>query len=531
MLGAIDVPAPGLVVSPKLLQVLGWTLPVDAPVVRIHVRVDGRDIGLARQFSQPRPDIAHRSPEPSAPLAGFECWARIAGTPGERMLIEVDVEDLTGVRRSLEPSEITVGPAHHAIDRAHADHASVRVPTSQVASRVQHSTQVRIAVFTHRLDRGGAQLYLQELLEELLTDPDISCLVVSAADGPLRAQLEDLGVEVLVADFPVGTIGAYEASISGFTAAIQRHGTNVVLVNTLLAGLGADVAVRLHIPMIWMIHETVALDEFWLAAYGDGGMAADARSAITGALAQANMVVFETRASRSMLEDDCAAGHSVVVPHGVRLEPIDEFRATVAHDAARRTVGVADDNFLVLNVGAIEPHKGQAALVFAFAHIAHDYPRASLVLVGDAGIPYALALRDSIDRIGLGRRIRIERAVTDPNPWYRAADAFVLPSDMETMPRTLLEAMAFELPVAATSIAGIPDLVAHGRNGLLFPSRDLGALIEALREILDLPAEERIALGVAGSRDVRASYDSSTIVDAIRTMISALTDQAGSSSR
>jgi glycosyltransferase involved in cell wall biosynthesis len=205
---------------------------------------------------------------------------------------------------------------------------------------------------------------------------------------------------------------------------------------------------------------------------------------------------------------------------------MDELRATVSREAARDMLGIERDRFLFLNVGVVAPHKGQAALVFAFATLAHHHPDASLAILGDAESEYGQALRHSIDRLGLAARIRLEPTVMDPLPWYRAADAFVLASDSETLPRTLLEAMAFELPVAGTSIAGIPELVVHGRNGLLFPPRDLGALVEVLRKLLGLSPEERAVLGAAAARDVRARQQPAAELEAFQALISTLSGRS-----
>ena len=77
----------------------------------------------------------------------------------------------------------------------------------------------------------------------------------------------------------------------------------------------------------------------------------------------------------------------------------------------------------------------------------------------------------------LGPRLRLEPIAQDPYRWYHAADALMLASDIESMPRSLLEAMAFGLPVVAASAWGVPELVTDGVNGFLFVCHAiLGAL-------------------------------------------------------
>ena len=79
--------------------------------------------------------------------------------------------------------------------------------------------------------------------------------------------------------------------------------------------------------------------------------------------------------------------------------------------------------------------------------------------------------------------------------YYRRADLFVLPSHMEGTPRVLIEAMAFGLPVVATDVGGIPDLIANGRNGRLVAARDPDSMSRAILELArDTKAYEAIAL-------------------------------------
>jgi glycosyltransferase involved in cell wall biosynthesis len=80
-------------------------------------------------------------------------------------------------------------------------------------------------------------------------------------------------------------------------------------------------------------------------------------------------------------------------------------------------------------------------------------------------------------------------------------------SDLESMPRVLLEAMAFGIPVVATDVWGIPELVRHGENGLLVPPRNVEALADALRATLSLTPLERAQLGAAGSALVHSRHD------------------------
>jgi D-inositol-3-phosphate glycosyltransferase len=498
------------------LRVAGWALPSGATLARVTVRVNGDATGSARPLASPRPDLAATRSEAAAPIAGFEHAVVVGGAPGDPVQIEVDVVTCDGRRFPLEPVTVVIDP-----DVRRANATPRPIPPVDAGSDCSSTTRraaIRLVAFTHRLDLGGGQLYLQDLLRELLPDPDLDCLVVSAADGPLRHELESIGAEVRVTAFPVSTLEEYEDRVVELASVVRERDANVVLVNTMMSGIGADLAARLGIPAIWVIRESFVPDDFWPAAYGEDGVDPHVRDAIERRLSGAGAVVFEADATRAAYAPLTDSQRAVTIPHGVPLGPID-VHSGVDRGVARRVGGFAETADVVLNVGTIEPRKGQAALMLAFAEIADEFPDATLVVVGDIGDTYATAVRAMARRLQLGNRLRIEPITPDPHPWYAIANAFVLPSDVESLPRVLLEAMAFGLPVAATAVWGIPEIIDDGENGLLFEARDIGAIVDVLRRLLTMSTRERQRLGTAASRTVRARHDPATAVDCLGKLI------------
>ena len=111
--------------------------------------------------------------------------------------------------------------------------------------------------------------------------------------------------------------------------------------------------------------------------------------------------------------------------------------------------------------------------------------------------------------------------------WYEAADAFVLVSDVESLPRSVLEAMAFGLPVLSTDVFGLADVVVPGVTGIVASPRDLLSLETTLRELLSMSGVERKRLGAAGRSLVREHYDSRGYVDAYRRLLCGLAAEPG----
>jgi glycosyltransferase involved in cell wall biosynthesis len=171
-------------------------------------------------------------------------------------------------------------------------------------------------------------------------------------------------------------------------------------------------------------------------------------------------------------------------------------------------------------VGTTEPRKLQTGLVLAFQTVARNFPEARLVLVGDVpGRPYSDAVHEVIERSGLEASITVVPVTPDVFDWYLVADAIVSTSDLESMPRSLIEAMGFERVVLSTDVFGVRELIEDGRTGFLMEPRNLRAIIDGFERVLALSPAKRVAIGRAAAQFVRAEHDASAYVEAYRELL------------
>lgn len=166
-------------------------------------------------------------------------------------------------------------------------------------------------------------------------------------------------------------------------------------------------------------------------------------------------------------------------------------------DPARYGTGKRDGTRLLF-VGRLAAVKGLPVLIEAL----RDLPGAHLTVIGDGPD------RAALERQASGLNVTFagyqsQSAVADT---LRDTDIFVLPSFAEGVPVVLMEAMAAEVPVVATRIAGIPELVEDGVSGRLVPPGDAEALGAALRSLLD-DADLRARMGAAGRQKVTDDFD------------------------
>jgi glycosyltransferase involved in cell wall biosynthesis len=190
------------------------------------------------------------------------------------------------------------------------------------------------------------------------------------------------------------------------------------------------------------------------------------------------------------------------VPNGVdtrRFAPGDRR-------AARAALGLDAAAPRAVFAGRLEPVKALPTLLRAWRAVVDEVPDATLDLVG-AGTLEA-ELRAERSRLGLDDRVVFHGRQPDVVPYLRAADVFVLPSSVEGLSNTLLEAMAVGRPVVATRVSGTEDMVDDGVNGLLVPPGDAAALAGGLLKVLTDP-EGAALLGWRARADVtrRCSLD------------------------
>ncbi len=140
----------------------------------------------------------------------------------------------------------------------------------------------------------------------------------------------------------------------------------------------------------------------------------------------------------------------------------------------------------LLWAGQLRPVKGLPYLLGAVRALRDQGLSVSLTLVGDG--EQREALEAAIERLGLQETVSLEGYLPpgpDLDAFFEQADLFVLPSLSEGVPKVLFEAMARALPVVASRVGGVPDVVTDGANGLLVPPADAEALVGAIRRLAE----------------------------------------------
>lgn len=210
------------------------------------------------------------------------------------------------------------------------------------------------------------------------------------------------------------------------------------------------------------------------------------------------------------------AENIVVVPLGVDLAPFrDPPRGRL-----RTSLGIGPGVALVGTVARLVPIKEVELFLRAVAEVSRTRTDVLAVVVGDG--PLRADLEAVAVRLGIDRRVHFLGWRADLPAIYADLDVFVLSSRNEGTPVAILEALTAGVPVVATSVGGVPDVVRHGETGLLVRSGDAEALARAMRELIHDPARGRM-LAQMGRDLVFPAYDKRMLLGRIDDLYTSLT--------
>jgi glycosyltransferase involved in cell wall biosynthesis len=194
------------------------------------------------------------------------------------------------------------------------------------------------------------------------------------------------------------------------------------------------------------------------------------------------------------------AARFAIVPNGIDLS---RFSGPVRECALRREARIPSSAPLLGVVARLEAEKGHRVLIAAMSAVLAAVPEAWLAVIGEGS--EADALRAQATALGVASRVLFTGRRDDVSAVTADLTVAVLPSLREAQGISLLEAMARRVPVVATDVGGIPEVVTDGVDGLLVPPGDSAALAEAIVGLLRDPTLAR-RLGEAGRRTVEERF-------------------------
>lgn len=218
------------------------------------------------------------------------------------------------------------------------------------------------------------------------------------------------------------------------------------------------------------------------------------------------------------------AGKITRIYYGVDAEALLPMRSRAE---VRSDLGLAEDAPVLICVGRLAPQKDHPTLLRALSQLPESV---TLLIVG--GDPFGdgeARLKALTEQLGLGQRARFLGIRHDVPDLLAASDLFVLPSLWEGLGLVFLEAMAVKLPVVASQVSAIPEVVADGVSGWLVPPGNPGALADAIQDGLENDTD-RLARGLAGYMRLLERFALPAMVDRTLAVYTELLSEKGTRS-
>ena len=347
-------------------------------------------------------------------------------------------------------------------------------------------TRPRVLLLITLAETGGAQRYVASLLPALAREFDV--LVAAHGDGYLAGASRAAGVRYVPLRHvrrPLDPVHDLLGLVELYRL-FRRERPAVVHANSSKAGvLGRLAAVAARVPVrLFTVHG-------W-AFRAHRGLVARAylwADRLACPLTTTTICVAEGDRESGLRARTCRGSRTVVIRNGVDL------------DRPRRTPPPSARPCTVVSVGRLRHPKDFATLVRAMAALAPGTAR--LRIVGDG--PDRSAVASEIAGLGLDHAVELLGTRDDVGDLLADADLFVLSSESEGLPMSVLEAMAAGLPVVASAVGGVPELVRDGETGTLVPPGDSRALAVAIERLAADPAL-RERMGAAGHRRAEREF-------------------------
>jgi len=340
------------------------------------------------------------------------------------------------------------------------------------------STPTRVLYLSHAFAVGGAEEMVLNLVRHLPPQyvPAVACIHEA---GPIGLEIERTGVPFKVLGLKPGVLRPFDVlRLRDFLYECQPDIVHTFLLTGSLYGRFAAMMAR--VPVVIGTEVNVYERKRTLHALAERWLMRDTDAVVASAESVRDFYIKQVKADPSKVE---------VIYNAVDWA---QLQATVSRDELRASVDVPPDAPLLTIIARLTEQKGHRILLDAL--VRPDLAHARLLVVGDG--PLRQALESQAANLGLSPRVRFVGARRDLGNILAATDVFVMPSFWEGLPLAMVLAMGAGVPVVATRVAGIPEVVQDGVTGLLVPPGDSGELGAALSRVVN-DDTTRVLLGQA----------------------------------
>ncbi len=342
-----------------------------------------------------------------------------------------------------------------------------------------HSKKLNIILLIDALGMGGAERLLTIYLKHFDTNRfNLRVCTLGVKEGnPLAKDIQELGIPVDTVPVP------YLRDLSALPRLVRYlRQQQADLLHTQLEfadTLGSAAAKIVGIPTVSTLH---TFDDppkgtrlYWRLKL---------RWWVLRNLFDRVIAVSEGTRRHHMELGKLAPNRVITMYNGIELSRFGNGDET-SRRLARETLGIPPDAPVLITVAVLRPPKGIQYLIEALPTILKAVPNLHYLIVGSG--EHEATLKTLAQERGVAKQVIFTGVRHDIPELLAVSDLFVLPTLGDALPTVLAEAMAAQKPIVASEVGGVPEMVEHGRNGLLVPPADSAALADACLQIIQNP--------------------------------------------
>ena len=382
---------------------------------------------------------------------------------------------------------------------------------SDPAKFIQGGKKINVLMETRSLDRGGLEEVIYNIARHL--DRDLFSLVIVCTDrgGFAAERCRRIGIPVEILK---------DEKEREYREILSRY--DIDLLVTHYSTFGVDIVTKMKIPVVSFLHNIYC----WVPDDVLGEMKRVDQKI------DRYIAVSEDVKNYSAYRFNISPEKIATVPNGIDLDRLEEKQDLSI--LRRADVGLGTADYIFLNIASLTPAKAHLLILATLKEVIAEHPEVKVLCVGEIlDHEYGEFVKAQIAAYGLERHIRLVEFVEDVRPYYKMADAFLLPSIIEGWSLSMMEAMANGLPLILTKVGGATQVVENNDIGLLVDNRypdvfgiDISALENYRNELPpNIPSLKRAMLrfleekvywkeaGLKGKRKVADQFDIRIIVN------------------
>jgi len=374
----------------------------------------------------------------------------------------------------------------------------------------KQASKYKIAYVIDGLGMGGAERLLVPTLKHLSPTHFEACVcALQSKDGnPMADEIRALGIPVDCLD--IKHLRDWKA-LPRLSKYLKQNDVDLVHTQLEFANILGNISAKfLHLPSVCTIHIMPSLDVKTKSRWHQ-----KLEWFVLNHFCDRVISVSEEAREYHLHITGASPGRVSTIYNGIDLSSYSSLDRELERVAVRAELGIPSDANLLTTVAVLRPQKGIQYMIQALSAVLASNANTYYLVVGNGS--HRDALVEEVNKADVSDRVIFPGMRRDVSRLLIASDVFVLPTLTEALPTVLAEAMAAKLPIIASRVGGIPEMITNGQNGCLVEPEDVEGLAQACIDLL-ASAEKRAAMSAEGWKIINQNFNIEKQVDQLEAL-------------